>query len=319
MNRAMPNPTPTPPKIIKPHALKKGDKIGVFSPSSYVEEDEIHAAKNIIEQRGYEVYLHPQYKERHNQSAGTHEQKIEALHDLIADPSIKAIIAAGGGNRALHILDMIDYDLIAQNPKIISGFSDVTALLNAITAKTGLITFHGPVFSHYGHKDAAEALDYNLALMSGETCPYKLQNAKILREGEATGPPFGGNLSIFHLMPNTAYAPPKEGAIIFLEDIREEINKVDRMLLQLRRTGVLKRASGLICGGFTKLGDNGRPYGFTLEDLLLEHTEGLDIPVITDAPFGHFYGNYTLPVGAQAHLSAQDHKASLNFTNPVIS
>lgn len=297
-------------------ALKKGDKIGVMAPSSYVEKKSALKGKACLESLGFEVFLHPQYEARFNQSAGTHEEKTEAIHDLYTDKSIKAIIAAGGGNRALHLLDKINYGLIRENPKILMGFSDVTALLNAVHAKTGQVTFHGPVLTwipplkdHFG---------FTLDILSGGVPDYPMKQCRILREGRAEGPLAGGNLSLFHYMAGTEYTPVTDGAILFLEDLREEINKIDRMLLHMRRTGYFEKISGLICGGFTNLGDNGRPYGFTLEDLILEHTEGYDFPIIMDAPFGHGDQLYTFPVGGKAALKAEKNAVSLKLTESSV-
>ncbi len=302
---------------MKAPALKIGDTIGVMAPSSFVEKDKVIKAKTLLEKKGFNVFLHPQYEKKFNQSAGTNEQKVAAFHDLIKNPDIKAIIAAGGGNRALHILDKIDYDLVRANPKIIMGFSDVTAILNAVHSKTGLTTIHGPVFTWL---PALKGMfDFNMKLLGGETLEYPMQDCRILREGHVKGHLVGGNLSVFHLMPNTDFAPKTEDGILFLEDLREEINKIDRMLLQLRRTGVMAEIKGIICGGFKNLGDNGRPYGFTLDDLLLEHTEGFDIPMVMDAPFGHGKELYAMPIGGRAELYAGSGKVTLKLTEPCVS
>jgi muramoyltetrapeptide carboxypeptidase len=302
---------------MKAPSLQIGDTIGVMAPSSYVEKEKIIKAKKLLEKSGYSVFLHPQYEAKFNQSAGTTEEKLKAFHELIADPSIKAIIAAGGGNRALHMLDGIDYDLVANNPKIIMGFSDVTALLNAVHAKTGITTIHGPVFTWLPAMKGM--FDFNMGLLAGETQEYPMQGCRILREGTATGHLVGGNLSVFHLMPNTEYAPNTKGGILFIEDLREEVNKIDRMLLQLRRTGVLSEINGIICGSFKELGDNGRPYGFTLDDLLLEHTSGYDIPIVMDAPFGHGDQLYAMPIGGNAELYAGNAKVTLKLTESCVS
>lgn len=297
---------------MKPPAIKTGDTIGVMAPSSYVETEQVEKARLFLENKGFQVFIHPQTEEKFNQSAGTNTQKTEAFHDLIKNPDINAIFAAGGGNRALHILDMIDYDLVAAHPKIIMGFSDVTALLNAINAKTGLTTFHGPVVTWI--PELADMFDFNMAVLRGETPEYPMEQCRILRKGNAKGHLVGGNLSVFHLMPNTNFAPVTKGGILFLEDLREEINKIDRMLLQLRRTGVMAEITGIICGNFRDLGDNGRPYGFTLDDLLLEHTAGYDIPIVMNAPFGHGKQLYTMPIGGHTELYAGNDKVTLTLT-----
>lgn len=302
---------------MKPAPLQPGDTIGVMSPSSYVEKKAVLKAKKFLENKGFSVFLHPQYESRYNQSAGTSEEKVAALHELFEDKNIKAIITASGGNRALHLLDKLDYDLIAANPKIFMGFSDVTALLNSFHTKTGLITFHGPVLSWIPSL-GDEQFGFTLDVLTGKTVSYPMEQCRVLREGEAEGILIGGNLSIFHLMPNTDFAPACDGAILFLEDLREEINKIDRMLLQLRRTGTFSKIAGLVCGSFNDLGDNGRPYGFTLEDLILEHTKDYNFPIVMDAPFGHGDQIYPFPIGGKAKLSATGNIVTLSLTESAI-
>ena len=265
-------------------------KIGVCAPSSIVDRSDIEASQAFLEARGYSVFVHPQTYAVHNQSAGTHPEKIQALHDLYSDPEIEVIWAAGGGNRALHILDNLDFDLIKANPKSMIGFSDVTALLNGITTRTGIINYHGPVFKQlHRHKNTDQAL----GVLEGSAQP-SLDGANILNAGKAEGRLFGGNISLFqYIVPDTAF----DGAILFLEDCNEELSRIDRMLLHLRRSGVFERASGILFGDFVDLQDSARPFGFTLEDILREHTDGLDIPILMNAPFGHGERLCTLPIG----------------------
>lgn len=278
--------------------FKNIQKIGVFSPASYVERDDIEAAKALIESKRYEVFIHPQTYARHNQSAGTHIEKIKALHDLYRDNSIDALWAAGGGNRALHIVDQLDYELIKANPKPMIGFSDVTALLNAITVKTGITNIHGPVFKNLPRHNELDAL------LSGDFS-MPLGDSIILKGGRAEGPLYGGNLSVFQYLPETLDADFLKGAILFLEDCNEEISRIDRMFLHLKRLGVFDKISGLVLGQFTDLQDGARPFGFTLEDIVNEYTHGLDIPIIMNAPFGHGEHLFSIPIGKKVIFDTQ--------------
>ncbi|MCC7304620.1 MAG: LD-carboxypeptidase, partial [Alphaproteobacteria bacterium] len=278
---------------MKPPALKPGDTIGVMAPSSYVERKDIEKAKELMEAKGFKVFIHPQTYERLNQSAGSDLQKTLAFQGLWQRKDINAIWAAGGGNRALHFLDSINFKALQKKPKIFIGFSDVTALVNGIYAHTGIATFHGPVFKNlpnYGE------MDHLLELLAGEKSTYPLKGAKTIRKGKAQGKLVGGNLSLFQYLPNTLPGKFWKNAILFLEDCGDELSRFDRMLLHLRRTKVLREISGLVLGEFLDVQDTGRPYGFSLIDILKEHTEGLDIPVIIDAPFGHGGQLYTFPV-----------------------
>jgi len=269
--------------------------IGICAPSSYVEREDIDAAAALMEARGYKVIIHPQAFERHGQLAGTAVQKIDALHALYKNPEIDVIWAAGGGNRALSIIDDLNYDLIAAHPKPMIGFSDVTALLNAITVKTGIANIHGPVFKNLPkHKELDSLLAHDFSM--------PLDNACILRSGEASGTLYGGNLSVFQYLPETLGSVFLNGAILFLEDCNEEISRIDRMFLHLKRIGVFDRISGLILGQFHALQDSARPFGLTLEDIVAEHLNVRDIPIIMDAPFGHGNDLHPLPIGMNAKI-----------------
>lgn len=276
--------------------LSQNQKIGVFAPSSYVEVKDIDVAKKFMEAQGFTVSVHPQTFERQKQSAGTHQQKIDALHDLYRDENVDVIWAAGGGNRALHILDDLDFDLIRANPKPMIGFSDVTALLNGTTVKTGVVNIHGPVFKHMNTAQTLKQLQ--------STMP--LEKVSILRQGSAEGPLFGGNLSLFQYLPETLGRDFTNGAILFLEDCNEELSRIDRMLLHLKRLGAFDKAAGLVFGQFTDLQDSARPFGYTLEDIIREHTNGLNIPIIMNAPFGHGDDNYPFCIGQKTVLNADN-------------
>jgi muramoyltetrapeptide carboxypeptidase len=285
--------------MIQPPYLSIGDTIGIMSPSSYVDEADIISGAEVLKKHGFNVIIHPQATARHNQSAGTHEQKAEALHELVKNPDVKAIFFAGGGNRALHLLDYLDFDLIRTHPKIYMGFSDNTVLLNAITARTGIITYHGPVVKRLVSNNE---LEFNLRLLKGEETIIPLSGAQILNTGNAQGWLIGGNLSAFRRLLGTTEMPDATGAILFLEETYEELSRIDAELCFLKRSGLLDKISGLIFGEFNNLQDTGRPFGFSLEDIIAEHTTGLKIPVITNAPFGHGEKLYALPIGQKVKL-----------------
>lgn len=302
---------------MKAKALKKGDLIGVFAPSSWVDKAKVETARKYLEARGFKVYIHPQTFARLNQSAGTDDEKLAAFTELLKNKDVKAIFAAGGGNFSTHLLDRINYRVVKDNPKIIMGFSDVTALLNAVHAKTGLITFHGPVLT-WLPKQTRPMADFNMQVLAGKTPSYPMKEARVLRGGTAQGPMIGGNLSLIHLLPGTKTAPDFKGAILFIEDINEEYNHVDRMMVHLKRMGVLDKISGIICGGFTDLKDSGKPFGFTLDEIILKHIGDRDIPIVMDAPFGHDKLLYTMPVGGEARLTAGRTRATLKLTAPAV-
>lgn len=287
-------------KTLFPPALKIGDTIGVMAPSSRFAREDLESAATILKGYGFKVFIHPQCYETHHQSAGTHEQKIAALHELASDKSINAVFFAAGGNRALHLLEHMDFGLIASNPKIYIGFSDCTVLLNAITANTGIVTWHGPTLRkfHVGH--AQEKL--NIDLLIGNTKIIPLSAAIELNSGTAQGSLYGGTLSVFKRLIASKDMPDLTNAILFFEDCNEELSRIDAELCFMRRSGIFEKAVGIIFGQFINMLDTGTPFGFTLEDIIREHTDGLNIPILMNAPFGHGNDLPAFPIGANVRL-----------------
>lgn len=285
---------------ISPAPLKKGDTIGVMSTSCWLEEEDLTKAKEFIEGQGYKVFIHPQATARLHQSAGSAGEKAKAVNELFANPDIRAIMGSRGGNRASTMLDKIDFDLIKNNPKIMIGYSDLTFLINAVYKQCNTVTFHGPLFREL---PTHPQYDQMMGVLSGETDSLDLSHCRTLRSGEAEGTLLGGNLSVIQALVGTPYMPDMRGAILILEDIGDHLSRYDRMLCHFKNAGILAQLSGLIVGSFTDTKESeGRPFGFTLEDVILEHTQDYDYPILTDAPFGHGDELHTLPIGVKATL-----------------
>lgn len=305
----------------KPPALRKGDTIGIMAPSSRVDSSVLSQAVQKLESMGFNVYVHPQTYAAQGQSAGTPQEKAEALHDLYRNPDIKAIFAAAGGNQAMGFqLDRLDYDLIRQHPKILMGFSDVTIILNAVNKETGTVTFHGPTVQTIGRgRVTEEQLTQCFNLLGGQPADVPLASSKVIHAGTAQGPLIGGNLSLLVTLLGTPEQPDFTGKILFIEDAGDEYSRIDRMLHHLRRAGVFEQVSGIVFGGFDNLKDSDTPYDKTVEQMIREVTEGLEIPVVMGAPFGHGGDLYTLPVGAPARLSATNGASTLSLDGPAVS
>jgi len=294
---------------ILPPPLLPGDMIGVMAPSSFVDVGEIEAATAAIEAAGHKVFVHPQTYERLNQSAGNELQKALAFQGLWQRDDIKAIWCARGGNRAMHFVDAINFDKLKDKPKALIGFSDVTVLLNAVYAHTGMVSYHGPVFKQMAdHKDAQGALD----MLAGKVSTIDLSRGESLSDGVADGHLIGGNLSLFQYLPETLPDEFWKDGILFLEDCGDEYSRLDRMVLHLRRLGVLAQVKGLIFGEFSDLQDSGTPYGFSWRDIVEEHVRDLDIPILFNAPFGHGKNLPTFPVGQRVVLDTKQKILSLN-------
>jgi muramoyltetrapeptide carboxypeptidase len=273
--------------MICPDPLLPGDTIGVMSPSSFVEKNDLDEAVALVESYGYNLYVHPQTFNRHHQSAGTNEEKLNAFHDLIKNPNINAIVFSTGGNRALHWVDQIDYDLVKNNPKIIMGFSDTTSILNLIAVKSGLKTFHGPNLRWFMvHKDNSHDIKQCFTTLSNPSREFSYDGL--------SGTFVGGNASVIQYLINDI---DLTGKILFLEDWNLESSHLDRIFMHMKRQNVFEKINGLILGQFDNLSDTGkRPYGFTLNDIITEHVPD-SLPIVKNAPIGHSDRLITIPIG----------------------
>lgn len=300
------------PTRLKPKPLHQGDTIGLVSPASIVGDDEAYDdVVETIKQLGYKIKEGANARKKYGYFAGTDEQRAADLNAMFFDPEVDAIMPFRGGWGSNRILDFIEFDLIRNHPKILVGFSDITSLLLAIYAKTGLITFHGPVaksiWTRFTMKHFRKMLDATtLASITTHTVEFSKDYRSIstIRPGKATGSLLGGNLSVLTAMIGSDYLPDWKNSILFLEDVGEDIYRIDRMLTQLKISGILDQLSGFIFGQCTNC-DVSEKHKFTLEQILDHHIKPLEIPAFTGALFGHIDHMVTLPVGAKTKIDAE--------------
>jgi muramoyltetrapeptide carboxypeptidase len=302
---------------IKPPKLKKGDIIGVISPSSpVVSKEDLSYGIKVLESLGFKPKLGPRAFAVHgNYQAGPREDRLSDFHAMFADDEVKGIFCTAGGYASLQLLPDIDWDLIKKNPKVFIGFSDITTLLNAINQKTGLVTFHGPTIETLdsprtkGGKYTATSLKDSL--MKGVPEKYKaFTEWKALKPGRAEGELVGGNLNILCSLLGTPYEPKWDGKILFWEEVNATIEEIDNYLWRLRVAKVFKKIEGMVVGKITNLepieGDNDlwaaldKP--LALEDVVLGATDGYNFPILFGADFGHDVPSLTLPIGAPAKM-----------------
>ncbi len=311
--------------FIKPKALKKGDTIGVIAPSSRIFKEELEQAIHFWQTKGFNVKIHPQTFAVDEQFAGTVEQKIEAMHDVFQDADIDAVMCARGGNGAIHLIDKIDYGLIRKNPKIFIGYSDDTMLHHAFNKKANLITFHGPMFREFGSDLSNEIKAFSVSFLSGDTDINFFdfsQNIHVVKKGMSSGRLYGGTLlCLSGIMMSPDYLPSFDGAILVLEDVNEELSQIDRTLGALRLAGVFNKISGLVFGKTELKEETGSiKFNRSLEQVILENTAGVDIPIVMNAPFGHEQPNIIFPIGAKAELIVDENAVSLKLLeNPFLS
>ena len=290
------------PTLIKPPSLRPGDRVGVLSPASPCPAQELEAGCVILKKLGLEVVsgvdgesFQPDYL------AGSDKDRAWRFNEFVRDPEIKGILCARGGYGSLRILPDIAYEELQATPKSLVGFSDITALLLACHAKTGLVCYHGPTVSTLANSDQETIESFWTALSSSATLELLFTEAVCLRSGRCEGSVLGGNLTtLIHLL-GTSFLPSLSGAILFLEDRGERLYRVDRMLTQLIHTGLAQEISGLILGDFS---DNGPPRD-ELNALVEERFSPMAFPILSGVPVGHGRRNLTLPLGLPATLDTQ--------------
>jgi len=279
-------------------------------------------AGTLLEQAGFECRSYGELTRRCGYLAGTDEQRLAEINAAIADPSTKAILPVRGGYGVSRLLDRLDYDGLRERPKLIAGFSDITALHAAVYAKLGLVTFHSPNLQDgIGHP---EGLPLSVAasywrMFDGEAVATNGTNnvspdapAECLVAGACEGPVIGGNLAVFTGLVGTPYEPDTRGAILLLEDIGEAPYRIDRMLCQLRLAGKLDGLAGVVLGQFTDCVANGPEAGNALRSLFETFFGGLRVPVVANYPIGHVRENLTVPLGIPIRLDAEVGKLSVD-------
>jgi muramoyltetrapeptide carboxypeptidase len=301
--------------LIKPERLKPGDTVAVVNPAGALySSTDIQVVVERLEALGLKVKTGKYVLARHAYFAGTDLQRAEDLNRMIRDTSVKAIVATRGGWGCARILHLVDYDFLRQNPKIIVGYSDVTALLNAVHAKTGLVTYHGPVgMSPFTEFTAdhfrrvlfdGEALTMQNPVRVGNDLTHTGDRVATLTPGVARGRLLGGNLTVLTSILGSGYVPDYNGCLLFTEDVGEELYRVDRMLTQLGLNGILKNMNGMVFGRCTRC-DPGTGYAsFTIEELIRQHTALHNVPVWYGSMIGHIPDMFTIPLGIEAEINA---------------
>lgn len=299
------------PSPINPPRLNRGDTIGIFAPAGPVrDQDAFAAGHRLLVDMGFKVRYGNDILRATGYLAGDDRRRAEELQELWGDPEVKALLAARGGYGCIRLLPELDLDLLGKTPKIIAGFSDISVLLNAISGRTGLITFHGPNLSSLARVDAPSVESFFATLTHRETLPLQPDGLEILRSGQARGKLMGGNLaSLAHLL-GTPRETSWNGCLLFLEDIGEAPYRLDRMLTQLHQAGRLQNIAGLILGSFTECGNTE-----LIWQRLLELITTQNIPLWANFPCGHGASNHILPIGLEAEMDSA--AGVLRFIGPA--
>ncbi|MBV8530167.1 MAG: LD-carboxypeptidase [Candidatus Eremiobacteraeota bacterium] len=286
----------------KPPILRRGQRVGLIAPASPPTGDDVGRSIANVESIGLVPVLGKHVNDRNGYLAGSDEDRAADFNAMARDPNVRAIVAIRGGYGTMRILPKLDYAALERDPKIVMGYSDFTAVLNAVAVHSRLITFHGPVGAHGSSWTGAARGYLEAALFAAEPIRLRVGSSRPVVAGHARGRLAGGNLSLVAALAGTPFAVPTAGSILFLEETEEPPYRIDRMLTQLDLAGQLAAARAFLIGRCTKC--VGPAPTQSAEQVIDERLRGLGLPAVAGAPIGHIGTQWVLPIGARAELDA---------------
>lgn len=295
--------------------LNYGDTIGVVGVSNslklYNKYDNFYKAEKFFQKKGFKIKRGKYVLEDCYGSAGTREQKAEDMMNMFKDKEVKAIICLEGGETCNTFIDLLDYEVIKNNPKIITGYSDITVLLQIIYNKTGLVTFHGSSFDCFGEDDAEEKYkEFESAFVNKKIGKFVTGNKKIIRCGNVQGISIGSNLACMMYLLGTAYLPNMQDKILLIESLKTSPNECQRRFAHLKQCGIFDKVKGIIIGYNYDLQKYGDSYP-QMEDILLEYTKEYKFPIVKCNDFGHEVVNSVIPIGVDIKIDSINNKVEI--------
>ncbi len=305
--------------IIIPPPLRPGDAIGITCPAGYVSPERVACAVEVLTRWGFRVVLGETIGTGDYYFSGHDAERLADLQAMLDDGSIKAILMGRGGYGCSRIIDDIDFSAFQKAPKWVCGFSDITVLHSHIRQHFGIATLHAPMCGAFTPE--SEGSHYIQSLqqaLTGQPLEYAFPPSTYNRHGATGGIVTGGNLAILAHLTGSPSQADTAGKILFIEDIGEHLYNVDRLLLNLKRSGQLSGLKGLLVGQFTDMEDTERPFGQTLEEIIWDKVSEYDYPVAFNFPCGHSQENVTLPLGMPMRLEVGESGSRLTtMSDPV--
>lgn len=303
--------------LLRPKALKKGDTIGVVSPSYAPKLAWLQRGVRALERAGFNVILDPEIDRLPRFIRVEDERRAENLMGMWLDPRVDAVIASTGGYGAVRLIPHLDPAIFRNNPKAFVGYSDITALHVWMMQKANLRTFHGPTVDDLVPSVRDATMASLLTALTTPCPPTKLGRdlSRGVVPGKASGPLVGGNLSMVQKTIGTSYQIDLEGAILFVEETRDPMSVVDEHLVHLRDAGLLEKVAGIVFGQLSL--DRSEEDEF--ENFLLDLISDLDVPVLMDFPAGHENPNLTIPIGTQVELVVEEQRGWISYVEDALT
>ncbi len=301
--------------MIVPPPLQKGQKVAIVAPARNIDENAIDKAIEVFEAWGLEVMPGRHLFSSHHQFAGNDHQRAMDLQQAIEDPAIRAIFCVRGGYGTTRMIDMVDFNPLRRSPKWIVGFSDITAILSQLY-NLGIESIHGIMPALFGREGTEAAIESLRKILFAEEDSYFINPHKLNKNGVGKGNLIGGNLSILCHLVGSDTDLVTDGAILFIEDVDEYLYRIDRMMVQMKRSGKLEMLAGLVVGHFTDMKDDETVgFGKDVFEIIMEHVGEYKYPVCYGFPAGHEVNNLALPVARYCTLKVDKFGGILTFGN----
>ncbi len=299
--------------IKQPPFLKKGDTIAITCPAGYMEAANIKTCVQTLQKWGFQVLIGKTVgSDSTNYFSGTDEERRDELQAMLDEPSVKAILCGRGGYGVTRIIEQLNFTAFKKSPKWIIGFSDITVLHSYLFSKCKVASLHAPMANAFNKGGANGPYVQSLyKSITGKKNQYECKPYAKNKLGKATGALVGGNLALLAHLAGSSLLYKTKGAILFIEDVGEYLYNIDRMIIQLKRAGVLRQLSGLIIGGFTDTKDTVRPFGKKVEQIIAEHIVEYDYPVCFHFPVSHAKANVSLKVGLPVSLRVTNQSVTI--------
>lgn len=302
--------TPVNEKPIRPARLNPGETIGIVAPAGAFDREIFNQGLSTLKSMGFHTRVPDEIFDKTGYLAGSDAQRAELVNLLFTDPDVKAIVCARGGFGCLRMLPLVDFDIIRTHPKIFVGYSDVTALLTAITLQSGLVTFHGPMVTTLATAPELTRQHLTAAITTNTPLEITPHGGVVIQGGHTKGPVIGGNLNTLCHMLGTPFMPNFDNHILLLEDRDEAHYRIDRMLSQMKLAGCFENIAGLVLGSFEECGALDGIF-----QIFEEHFKDIGVPILAGFDVGHGKQNTTIPFGVDATLDTD--RQALLFERPA--
>jgi muramoyltetrapeptide carboxypeptidase len=307
---------PFPESIARPPKLSPGDQVGLIAPASPPDPSDIQLAIENVRGLGLTPVLGDYVHEQDGFLAGNDRHRAADFNRMARDPKIRAIVAIRGGYGTMRILESLDYEALRRDPKVVMGYSDITAILNAVTTRSGIVTFHGPVGAHGSSwKGPARSYIERMLFVAEPFGTLHIERPEPIVAGRARGRLAGGNLSLVSALVGTPYAIPAQGALLFFEETQEAPYRIDRMLAQIALAGDLQAAAGSMFGQCTQC--TGDAPTQSASEVIVQQLRAAGRPAVAGGLVGHIPTQWVLPIGVQSELDAD--AGTLTVLEPAVA